>query len=350
MKTANFKMLKLARESRGYTQTDLARITKIEQGNLSKMEKGISKITDDTLSKIAEKLEYPVSFFYKTEPKLPTCSFYYRKRQAFPKKELSLLEAKMDIIRLTIDELLSSVEIPNYNLPAIQPDSSKTPEDIARHVRYFLNIQNGPIEKPIEVLESSGVLIYFLDFDSDQFDGITLFTNSGCPIMFINAKMPNDRKRFTIGHELGHLIMHIPFKEMNDPYQAEREADSFSAEFNMPALDCRNDLSRIRFKDLDDIKSYWKMSKAAILFRAKELKLINEQTYKYMIIELTRRGERKSETGIVPLDLPKMLRSMVSLYKTDLNYSDTDLTTMLGLSIKDFNEYFNPTHRLLKIA
>jgi Zn-dependent peptidase ImmA (M78 family)/DNA-binding XRE family transcriptional regulator len=344
-------MLRLARESRGLTQSELAdRIPTLEQGNLSKMEKGILKITDETLTKIAAELDYPLAFFFKSEPMVPACSFYYRKRQAFPKKELSFLEARMDVIRLSVDELLTSVDIPNYSLPEIQSDSKITPEAIARHVRSLLNIPRGPIEKPIEILENSGIMVYFLEVEYEKFDGITLFTNSGCPIIFINEKMPNDRKRFTLGHELGHLIMHIPFKDIEDPYLAEKEADRFSAEYNMPELDIRNDLLRLKFNDLDDLKAYWRMSKAAIIHRAKDLKLITDKTYKYMVIELSRRGERKSEVGRVSLDSPKLIKSIISVHKTDLGYSNDDMAKILSLSPGDFDRYFETKPRVLKIA
>ena len=57
--------------------------------------------------------------------------------------------------------------------------------------------------------------------------------------------MPNDRKRFTICHEWGHQIMHLPYRydfEMyqrlkSDPDALEKEADVFAAEFLMPEND-----------------------------------------------------------------------------------------------------------------
>lgn len=351
MENLNFKMLTLARESRGYTQTELAEmISGLGQGNLSKMEKGILKISEEVAVRISEKLDYPISFFYQQEPKSPIHSFYYRKRQIFPKKELSMLEARMDIIRLSLDELLSSVDIPEYRLPEIQPDSKKTPEDIARHVRMLLGFPKGPIENLIEPLEKSGILIYFMDFDSEKFDGITLFTNNGYPVIFLNSQMPNDRKRFTIAHELGHLVMHIPFMEINDPESVEIEANRFSSEFNMPELDCRNDLVGLKFNDLDDLKAYWKMSKAAIIYRAKSLRLITEKTYKYMVIELSRRGERKTERGRVSLDEPKLINAIVQFHKKELGYTIPELSDMLRISKNDFMRYLDQNLRRLKIA
>ena len=34
-------------------------------------------------------------------------------------------------------------------------------------------------------------------------------TSKGLPIIFVNNNHSNDKKRFTIAHELGHLVMHL---------------------------------------------------------------------------------------------------------------------------------------------
>ena len=62
----NPKQLILAREYRGYSQTDLAkRIKGLSQSNLSKYEKGLDILSDDILMRIISFLEFPVDFFYK---------------------------------------------------------------------------------------------------------------------------------------------------------------------------------------------------------------------------------------------------------------------------------------------
>ena len=57
-------MIQLARESRGYTQTELADILGIQQSNLSRMERGDIGVKEDILNNLCEKLNYPKDFFY----------------------------------------------------------------------------------------------------------------------------------------------------------------------------------------------------------------------------------------------------------------------------------------------
>ncbi|MDP4272694.1 MAG: XRE family transcriptional regulator [Bacteroidota bacterium] len=347
----NYKMITLARESRGITQSNLAKkISNLTQGNLSRIEMGILPINETTLLSIANLLNYPIDFFYKREIQTPISNFYYRKRIMIPKRVLSQIEAQMDIVRLSIDELMNSIELPDFNFPQIDISFKGDPADAARKIRDYLKLPKGPIINIVNIFEKHGIIVYFIDTNCEKFDGITLFTDKNQPIIFIDKKIPNDRKRFTLGHELGHLVMHIPFV-IDNFRNEEEEANSFSSEFNMPYLECRNDIINLKYNDLGKLKSYWKLSKAAIIVRAKQLKLITEEKYKYLMIELGRRGERKHESGLdVDIDEPTLIPQMIKIFKNNLNYNTEEISAILGLSISDFNMYFDNNYRKMRIV
>jgi Zn-dependent peptidase ImmA (M78 family) len=172
------------------------------------------------------------------------------------------------------------------------------------------------------------------------------------PIRFVNKGMPNDRKRFTLGHELGHIVMHLRFNLEEDDKTVESQADEFSSEFNMPLLDCINDISGLRLSDLGSLKSYWMMSKSAIIRRALTAKVITAERYKYFMIELSRMGERKNERGLVALDTPTLSKQIIDLHINELNYTKEELYRMLGLYYEDCVNLFlrpNPLHMRLQI-
>ena len=337
----NYQNILIARDYRGITQKQLADgIGGLSQGTLSRIEKGLYQVADDVLQEIAKVLDFPVTFFYKETPKYPAFYFNYRRRATMPQKKLIQLEAYFDIMRMAIDELGRSVDIPEYKLPVVAPNEKLTPEDIANRVRCFMRLKRGPIDNLINSLELNGIVVCMVPIDNDQFDGITMITNSNYRIIFINDNLSNDRKRFSIGHELGHLIMHDPDviddKSMDDK---EKEANKFSAEFNMPKIDCFNDLKGLRFADLGMLKQRWYLSKAAIIYRAKELHTIQENTAKYYQMQLSAAGERKVEKGFVPLDTPKIIQKMVQAHLDELGYSVAELSYILGLNQEDFNKY-----------
>src|SRR6185312_7275668 len=80
----NPEMIALAREARGRTQKDLAEAVGISAGQLSKIENGLMPASAAVVEKIAETLDYPVTFFSQTNRIFgpSTGEFYHRKRKA----------------------------------------------------------------------------------------------------------------------------------------------------------------------------------------------------------------------------------------------------------------------------
>ena len=338
MNTINYRNITLARESRGMTQSGLSKEVKgLTQGNLSRIEKGLLSISDSLLAEISKVLDYPLCFFYKESQASSNGSLFYRKRVSMSQKQLSILEAKVDILNMVIDELMESVDVPELNIPHCDVSGSNTPSVIAFKLREYLGIQRGPLERIVNVLEKNGVIVIFLDIDNGKFDGVTKFTKKSQPVIFVNANMPNDRKRFTIGHELGHLVMHlrVPFDDVEDQ-EKERQANEFSAEFNLPFVECKRSLFNIRYGDLGNLKMYWKMSKAAILHRAREIGSLSDNSYKYYMMTLSKTGQRKEETEKVDIDQPVLLKKMIDAHLYDLDYSEEELSNLVGLSVADF--------------
>ena len=64
------KQLKLAREYRGYTQRKLCKeVEGLSQSNLSNFEGGLKTISQDTLFKVMEVLNFPIEWLDKPTPK-----------------------------------------------------------------------------------------------------------------------------------------------------------------------------------------------------------------------------------------------------------------------------------------
>jgi Zn-dependent peptidase ImmA (M78 family)/transcriptional regulator with XRE-family HTH domain len=341
----NPSLVTLAREMRGITQKELVqKVPNLTQGNLSRMEKGLLNIPADTLEQIASQLNFPVKFFYQEDLRNPIPNLYYRKRISLPKKDLQNVDATMAIISSCIDNLLNSVELGAPNLPKVQISDNITPADVARIARTFFKINTGPIDNLSEAIEKKGIIIKELDLKCEKFDGITLVTKKSQPVLYINSNLPSDRKRFTISHELGHLMMHIPFEfnDINSQRDFEKEANMFAAEFLMPELEIRKDLNYLTYSKLSLLKEYWKTSKSSIVFRAHQLGCITSDKYKYLQIELSRQGERRKEKVDVKFYSPGLLYKIVDFFMTELQYSTVDLCDYLSISIKDFQNFFTP--------
>ena len=340
MNTVNHKMIELARMSRGYTQKDLVSLLpKINQPNLSKIEKGILGVTDETLATIAKALNYPIDFFYLEELKTPLSSIYFRKRLTLSQKVVDKIFTDVKIILKSIDTLLADVELKEYAKYSFDITNGWTPTDAAIRMRELFIIPSGAIKNLVTKIEEEGIIVYFYDSSEDKFDGLTAYSDKGYPIIFVNKNMSNDRIRFTITHELAHLVLHIPCNV--EPWRdVEEEANIFASEFLMPKKECFSELVGLTYNKLTLLKAFWGVSKAAIIRRAKTVGAISESTYSYLMIELGRRNERKNETGFVELDNPKILSEVKNLLKNELDYTDEILANAMSLQLEDYEKYF----------
>lgn len=336
---ANFKMIELARSMRGITQKELSTDLNITQATLSKIERGELGVTESTINEIASILKFPISFFHQEEVKTPISNIYFRKRASIPSKVLDKIIADVKVVLKSIDYLLEEIEITEYPKYKFDLSDGWTPQSIASRFREMLKIPSGPIHTPIKYLEQIGIIVFFYDCKDLHFDGLTSYTDNGVPVIFVNKNLPNDRIKFTIGHELLHLFSHIPC-DIEPWRDYESEANQLPGELYMPTKECSGDLIKLGYNQLTRLKAYWGMSKASIIYKAKTAGLINEATYKYLMIELSRRGERKNEQGFVEIDKPTILQQVIDLLHNELEYSEQDIADKLCIPIGDYKRLF----------
>lgn len=345
----NPSKIQLARNLRGLSQGELSTLLGHNtQIIISNLETEKTQFTHEHVKQLANALELPTSFFYKTKNFTRLSKFYYRKRNAFPASELVPLESKIEVIRSLYTELLTSVEFETQRLPAIRVTSKSTPAEIASTFRLFLNLGDDPLDNLITLVEKLGIAILFIDVESDKFSGMTLQTDINQSLIVVNKNMPNDHKKFTVAHELGHLIMHIPFSEdpkfydgMDDLITIEKEADQFAGAFLIPKHQARYQFKNLTYSKLSDHKIYWKVSKQAIIYRAKDVGAITDTKAKNLFIELSRFGERKNEKIQISIDTPTLFSKILQFHEKELGLSRKEIAENLaGITEIDFNEWF----------
>lgn len=330
----NHKMIEIARVSRGYNQSELAEKIGVEQGTLSKIETGLLKPKDDIIDKLCNVLEYPASFFTEDIKVLSPLITHYRKRKSLTNTKLDIIEYNIYIKKYFVKKLLKSANIPN-KIFHISPEDHD-PEDIARIVRQKWNTPRGPIKSMVSLLESVGIIILQIEHNDEKLDGEMIPDENNLPVIYINKNLSGDRQRFTLAHELGHLIMHggsyIPNID-----EAEREANYFAAEFLMPADDIRYQLpENLSINQLGDLKRFWRVSMAAIVRRARDLNVIEDSRYTSLNVQLSRAGYKKKEPDFdVFPDRPSIIKQLLTLHFTELGYTIEELANYLSVTINE---------------
>ena len=336
----NREMLVLARQSRGLTQTELAHKLDVSQAQISKIENGLDAPDSRLIERYAVALDYRPSFFFQKGALLGLPPYHYRKRAKLGAKRLDAIHAELNIRRMQLQTLIRSAELdtpkalPSLHLDAFDGDSA----EVARVVREHWLLPRGPLKDVTRAVENAGVLVVACDFGTDLLDGLSLRVEGLPPMIFLRADMPGDRYRFTLAHELGHLVLHWYSPGSDD--QMEREAHRFAGAFLMPSHDIGPYLSGLSLSKLMMLKQAWGVSMQAILLRSKDLGVMAEKQYESLWRQISRAGYRHSEPIEVPRERPTLLTEIVEMHLDDLGYAIEDVSRLLHLNVAEFVTLF----------
>lgn len=339
----NRAMLSLARAARGFTQSELAKTAKVTQALISKLESGLTMDpTPETTEAIAKALRVPVAFLLSDERPHGLPQFHYRKRAKLGRKVLDAIEAQMNIRRIHVGRLFKSYEPDVERFPVIDLDNlGWTPQQAARHVRGLWMLPSGPIENLTEVVEKNGAVVVQIDFGTNLLDAMSFRIPGLPPLIFMNSDVPGERYRFTLAHELAHLLLHnLPETDEN----METQADEFAGEFLMPAREIRPYLTSPSLGSLARIKPYWKVSIKALCVQCIKHKMITPNQFTGLMVNYSKARYGKSgEPFPIPLEKASALGQAVYYHMRTLGYSPAELAEILMMETSEFCEVYEPS-------
>lgn len=338
-KIANPVMITLARESRGKSQTDLAIDLDITQAAVSKLEKGQIPADGKLLEKLCTVLKYPESFFCRNFEIYPPPMQFYRKHKTLPAKISKKIEAATNVYRLHIEQLLKSSEIDFIPIPECDIDDFGSAREVATAVRQYLRLPRGYVRNMTDVIESMGIIIIPFDAGTHMFSGMTSIVNTENYVILVNSRMSGDRLRWTLAHELGHIVAHrMPTDRM------EAEADEFASEFLMPFAEIASELTNLDVKKLAALKRHWKVSIGSIVTTATKTNLLSEWEQRQLRVKLADFGvtrTREPKELDIEVETPSLLDELLEFHLIELGYSIDQLCESFGLRNSEFYQIYS---------
>lgn len=339
----NGDMVSLAREYLDLTQEQLAERAKTSQSTIAKIESGVrTDVPDDLLAALSSSLGFPESFFLQDGERLGfgSSSFFYRKKATMQASERRRIHSVVNLNRLAIKRLLPFVEVrAKRELPSIEIEKGGSPSRIAQAVRALWQVPDGPIKNLTMLMESAGALIVSCGFDTNSIDATSMRLADMPPLVFINKALPGDRWRYTLAHELAHLVMHW----VNPHELMEFEADEFAAEFLVPEAEVRPQFARLqplRYTDFLRLKRFWRVSMQMLMRRAKDLGYLSASQYRYQMIRLSKTGERMNEPEPIAQEQPGTLQKMIGAMLGALGFTTDELAQTVNWGRRELERLF----------
>lgn len=339
---ANGRMVVVTREAKGWTQQQLAAQSGVSQGFLSKVENGLLLLDGEHLARIAAALEVPVDLLTNDEPQRGlevTCLHHRRRKSRMTVSTVRRIEGLTHLTRLSVEGLAKGVEAdPHLTLHRLDIDAHGSPEEIARTLRAGWRLPAGAVANVTGLLESLGVVVMHRDLGTDAQDAVTTWPPGGDPLILVNDGLPPDRERFTLVHELGHLVMHeLPTDDQED------QANRFAGEFLAPAEEIQPQLAGLTVRDfsrLAELKLVWGMSMAALIQRALDLECISANQFKSFRIRLSQYGWARREPGDVPAEPPRALNALIDTHLDKHGCSEDELAAMALMLPDPFRRHY----------
>ncbi len=325
-----------------------------EAGNLlgmsstafNKYEKGVLNADSTKLIQFSNAYNVsPFEFLKKEyEKKINLTSF--RKRKRLTGQNLELLKDEID---RKINEYFEVLELNSLEKVQVQLKkySCFSLEDAEISADEFRKDNHLSLKQPIfdlmNTLENLGIVIIEIDNINNKFndfDGANEIIDGIPFIILLNNISDGARQRFTIAHELGHMVLDIKENQMNE----EKACDRFASSLLMPSLAVINEFGKSRsslnFYEFNAFKNEYKVSYSSIIYRLRDLNIISEYLYKKWMI-IINKTIGKEDKKPIPTENSFQYKKLVHKLKSENIISISKACELLGVLENDYYEEDN---------
>lgn len=301
--------LRQVRELHRLTQTDLAdEIPELTQPQLSRVEKDLATTGPEVTELLAARLGVRSEFFARP----PTVDLRVHSPQFRSRSRITTSEKNgaLQWARLVLEEY-ERLAARAARMPLrLEPRLGATPADAARYARAALGFGPAePLPYLVLALERAGVAVVGLPCTVDALDAFCAWRD-GAPVIAVLAGAPGDRLRFSVAHELGHLLLH----GAGAGADLEHEADAFAAELLTPLAALAPVMpAHPTLSGLTMLKTQWGVSVKSLVRRARELGVADQERATSLYKQISARGWSRVEPGYVPEEKPRAFRKLAEI-------------------------------------
>lgn len=281
--------LKLAREAAGLSLRDLEAAIHglVSAQAIGKYERNEMMPGSSVLLALTKALQVTPEYLLNTSEIKLTGVDFRKDPHASTKEERTVEAIILDQVEryLELEDILPGADL-QWHLPAnaaYHINSIDAAEEAAEALRKYWKLGIDPIPFMTGLLEEKGVKVIALNLPIEV-SGSKAFVNrpehENVPVIVVNDKHNGERQRFTLAHELAHLVLNL--SDLSDKDQ-EKAADRFAGSFLMAKEMIYSILgssrTSISLGELAELKKIFKVSIAALAVRCSQLGVLTKNAY-----------------------------------------------------------------------
>lgn len=342
--------LRVARRSAGLSLRSLAEKidNRVTAQAISKYERNQSVPSLPVLRVLAEAVGVSVDYLTNDEDMVLEAVEFRRKRVTHRREETQIQAMVLHHLEryLAIEDVLR-LPTAAWNKPREAPypvlnDPSEA-EYAARALRIHWGLGNRPIPSMVELLEDHGIKV--VSVASERIDGLTARVHrkrgdgKPIPVVVVNKDDWGERQRFTMGHELGHIVMDV-LPEVDE----EKAAHRFAGAFLMPPEALRAEIGRRRhgigWHELFELKQIFGVSVQALAYRCRDLGIFSPVLLRRLFREFSRRGWRSppyEEPFAMEPERPKRFERLCYRAVAEDAIPKPEAAHLLGITVDELN-------------
>jgi len=333
-----------AREARGYTREAFAEALGITAQAVAQYEVGQHSPGPEIMGRIIGLTAQPPAFFTADRPSVrerfgtPYWRSLVRMNRADRLRIARRLEWSADIVAY----VERFIELPRINLPTGEPVEDFTNlewlEIAAEALREKWGLGSLPIEYLAPTLEANGVVLIKEPVRCADMDAVSRW-QAGRPFILLSEdKHSLPRENFDLAHELAHLICH-PHVEVTSENLAtiERQANYFAGALLLPRKSFPREVISTSLDYFLELKKHWRVSVQAMVYRCKELGLLNKNQVAYLWRQIGRRKSEPLDDAFEP-ERPTLLSAALSMLIQNGVQSRAQIIEALKLSHSDIEQ------------
>ena len=340
--------LKLARSASGLSLRELSNHigNRVTAQAIGKYERDQAMPRFGVLTALADALSVPVEYLTGA-PGMTLQSVDFRTKQVRSKREEDRIKARVVHMLeryLTIEEILG--------LPSVhwdKPRSAPYPilydffeaDQAASRLRHDWNLGFDPIPNMVQLMEDRGVKVLLSPLS--EVDGLTAHVcRESMPdahVIVVNQDTGGERQRFTIAHEIGHLVLDVP-SSMDEEKAANRFAGAFLMPEEVVWAEIGKHRSAIGWAELFNLKLLFGVSVQAITYRCKDLGIISLAQMRRMydtFAELGWRSPPYEEPLSIPSERAGRFERLCFRAVAEGAISEAEASELLETSVSDLN-------------